>query len=77
MATTKKRVVRKKVATKSSEKTVSLIVSDQVPTLKLKAGMKFEVTTAKVVTPDLKNCKGIAARLCGGTSTCLALINLD
>jgi hypothetical protein len=55
-----------------------LVVSDdQSPSLKLKAGMKFEVHAVTLVDADLKPAGPVAARLCGGTSTCLALIELE
>jgi hypothetical protein len=54
-----------------------LIASDeQEPTIKLKPGMRFEVHATTVVDPALKPAGKVAARLCGGTSTCLALVEL-
>jgi hypothetical protein len=56
---------------------VQLIVSDEErPIVALTAGNKFHVTTVSIVTPELKRAKPIAARLCGGSNTCLALIEL-
>ncbi|WP_372425293.1 hypothetical protein [Salinarimonas chemoclinalis] len=47
---------------------------DPEPVLRLKPGMRFEVQATTVVDPELKPVKKSAARLCGGTNTCLALI---
>ena len=49
---------------------------DSAPTLKLKPGMRFEVRATTVVDVELKQVKKLAARLCGGTNTCLALVEL-
>jgi len=55
-----------------------LIVSDDAsPALKLKAGMRFEVHAVTLVDPALKPAGPVASRLCGGTSTCLALIEIE
>lgn len=56
---------------------MKLIVSDDdKPAVVLKAGQKLQVTAVSVVTPELKKGGPIAARLCGGTSTCLAIIEI-
>ena len=55
-----------------------LVVSeDESPKIQIQAGMKFEVVTLKVVDESLKQPGKVAARLCGGTDTCLALIDPD
>jgi hypothetical protein len=71
------------MATSKTKKTVvpagkmKLIVSDDSsPAVNLKAGQKLQVIGVSVVTPDLKKGGPIAARLCGGTNTCLALVEL-
>lgn len=57
--------------------TVHLIESeDSAPTIQLKAGMRFEVRTTRIVDTSLRPSQKVAARLCGGTSTCLALVEL-
>ena len=62
---------QKKTATK-------LIVSnDENPKVELKAGTKFKVETIELVDAPLQPIKKGAARLCGGTSTCLALIDIE
>jgi hypothetical protein len=54
-----------------------LIVSDEAePAVTLKPGMRFEVVATTVVDAELKASNKVAARLCGGTSTCLALVEV-
>jgi hypothetical protein len=54
-----------------------LIVSDDAePAVKLKPGMRFEVHATTVVDAELKASGKVAARLCGGTNTCLALVEI-
>lgn len=56
---------------------VHLIVSDEAnPPIPLVPGKNWRVTSVSVVTPELKKSKAVAARLCGGTSTCLALVEI-
>lgn len=56
---------------------VHLIVSDEEnPSIPLVAGKNWRVTSVSVVSPELKKSNAIAARLCGGTSTCLALVEI-
>ena len=75
MVVKKKGTRTKNAATK---KGIKLINSDEkYPVIKLKPGLKFEVSTVALVGTDLKKPTKIAARLCGGTSTCLALIEID
>jgi hypothetical protein len=57
--------------------TVHLIESDDhSPTVGLTSGMRFEVKTTQIVDTTMKPMKKVAARLCGGTSTCLALVEI-
>ncbi len=54
-----------------------LIVSDESePAVKLKTGMRFEVHATTLVDTELKASGKVAARLCGGTTTCLALVEI-
>jgi hypothetical protein len=56
-----------------------LIVTNQTAPdvrLALKPGLKLDVISLTVVGPDLKTPKSLGARLCGGSSTCLALVEL-
>jgi hypothetical protein len=58
--------------------TVHLIESDSTqPSLTLRAGMRFEVHATNIVDTNLKGSRKVAARLCGGTSTCLALVDIE
>ena len=69
---------KSKSKSKSSRKiTAHVIVSDdEEPKLALKPGMRFEVHATSVVDPEFKKSTAVAARLCGGTSTCLALVEI-
>lgn len=74
MATTKKTKTR--AAPKA--KTFRLITSDdKQPQIRVKQGMKLEVVSVSLMEPTLQKSKRVAARLCGGTSTCLALVEID
>jgi hypothetical protein len=54
-----------------------LVVSEEAePAIKVKAGMRFEVHSVVVVDEELQASKKVAARLCGGTSTCIALVEI-
>ncbi len=69
---------KKKSASRKARATVNLIVSERkVPKVELRPGMRFEVNTVRVVDERLTKPISVGARLCGGTSTCLALIDLD
>jgi len=66
MATAKKQAAKLK-----------LIVSDEKnPTVNLKPGMKLNVTTVELLAPSFKPAKAGAARLCGGSGTCVALVEI-
>jgi hypothetical protein len=57
---------------------ITLISSDnKKPKIELKPGQKLDVFTISVRSPSIKGKKKIGARLCGGTSTCLAMIELE
>jgi hypothetical protein len=57
--------------------TVHLIESEEAnPAVRLQHGMRFEVKATRIVDVSLKPSQKIAARLCGGTSTCLALVEI-
>ena len=56
---------------------LTLIVSDDKnPKVGLKPGMKLEIVSVRLAEPTLKSTK-VAARLCGGTSTCVALVETE
>lgn len=59
----------------SPKQHLHLIVSDETkPSIQLKPGMKLQVVSVSLVDPALKRSRAVAARLCGGTNTCVALI---
>ena len=59
-----------------AKKTSFIVSNSKNPAVTLKPGQKFEVTTVQLVDHSLKPIKKGAARLCGGTSTCVALVNI-
>lgn len=73
------RTTKKAPAKRTTQRAaVNLVLSeDKVPRIELKPGMRFEVASVAVVDEKLTRKTGVGARLCGGTSTCLALIDLD
>lgn len=61
----------------SSTKKLKLIASEgKNPKVELKPGMRLEVVSVSLLDPTLKKARPKAARLCGGTDTCLALVEL-
>jgi hypothetical protein len=61
----------------ASKKKLNLIASDdKKPAVKLEKGMKLEVVSVSLVEATLKPSRARAARLCGGTDTCLALVEI-
>lgn len=61
----------------SASKKSHLIVSETAePALRMKPGLRFEVQSVVVVDEQLKSSDKVAARLCGGTTTCLALVEI-
>jgi hypothetical protein len=60
-----------------SKRKLNFIVSEeQKPSVALKAGMRLDVVSVSLVEPTLKPSRARAARLCGGTNTCLALMEV-
>jgi hypothetical protein len=56
---------------------VKLIASDdEKPDISGKREGEFEVISVPVVEPNLQRSSRIGARLCGGTSTCVAIVEL-
>lgn len=62
----------------SKSTTIQLIVSEKKePKVAIKAGMKLEVVAIQLIDPELKPSVPTAkATLCGGTSTCLAIVEV-
>lgn len=61
---------------KRNPKHTLIISDDKNPKVTVKPGQKLRVVTVSMVGPDLKKPAKVAARLCGGTSTCLALVEI-
>ena len=55
----------------------TFIVSDaKNPQVTVRPGTKLEVVSVALAGPDLKKPAKLAARLCGGSGTCLALVEI-
>ena len=56
-----------------------LVTDEENPkvTMRLRPGMRVEVVEVQLVDTDLATHKAIAARLCGGTTTCLAVVDVS
>ena len=75
MAKSRKRITRSRNEPRSPD--IKLIVSqDKRPKVALRPGMRVEVINVRIVDPSLVRPPKIAARLCGGSGTCIALIDL-
>jgi hypothetical protein len=53
-----------------------IVTDDKSPSVPLKPGMKLNVVSTVLVGPDLKRIRNIGARLCGGSGTCMALVDI-
>lgn len=63
--------------TSAAASSVRFIVSDEKrPSVALKPGMRLDVVSTVLVGPDLKRIRNIGARLCGGSGTCMALVDI-
>lgn len=70
--------MKKEETTVAANSAMSLIVSDdKKPNIAVKPGMKLQVVAVSLVDSQMKKARPSAARLCGGTSTCVALIDLS
>lgn len=67
---------KKKAASTVAGKTMLIMSDDPRPAVNLRPGRKLQVMSVSIVTPDLKKGGPIAARLCGGTNTCIALVEV-
>jgi len=62
----------------SKKRKMRLIVSDdKKPTIKVDAGTRMEVVAVEMIKPMGGKGPAIGARLCGGSGTCLALVDVD
>ena len=56
---------------------LSLVAAkEKKPSVTVKAGQEFRVTAVTLQGPEVAKLKKAAARLCGGTSTCIALVDI-
>ena len=56
---------------------VTLIAStEKQPAVNVKPGQQLNVTAVVIQGPEAAKIKKVGARLCGGTSTCLALMEI-
>ena len=73
--------VAKKKARRKQEKPeskITLVVSDDPsPRIEVRTGTKIEVVAVDFMESETSKPAKVAARLCGGTSTCLALIETE
>ncbi|TWU43657.1 hypothetical protein Poly51_62360 [Rubripirellula tenax] len=76
-------MARKKRKTKAESKaevktTIRLVESDESnPRITAEPGTKIEVIGVELVSGKTQKPLKMAARLCGGTSTCLALVRTE
>jgi hypothetical protein len=61
----------------AKKRKMKLIMSSaRRPNVKLKKGAKLKAVAVTLLNPQLKKPKARAARLCGGTDTCMALVEI-
>jgi len=69
-------MANQKKAGRSGRK-INLIASDEKqPGVTLKPGMRLDVVSVTLLDSKLKRAAAKGSRLCGGTSTCVALVEL-
>jgi hypothetical protein len=61
------------MATDKKENILLIVTDEENPKIEHKHGGQAKVVSVSVVDPKLAKAHVTAARLCGGTSTCLAL----
>lgn len=61
---------------KGTPKHTFIVSNEKNPRVTLKPGQRLQVVTVSLAGPDLKKPSKVAARLCGGTSTCLSLVDI-
>lgn len=67
----------KKTQRRRSDKIALIASKDPNPAVKVKPGMKLRVVSVSLVDPSGTKVDAVGARLCGGTSTCLALVDIQ
>ena len=66
-----------KPSSKSTGRKITFIVSDEKnPKVALKPGTKLEVVSVKLADTSLKQAAPVGARLCGGSNTCITLVEI-
>ena len=76
-------MAKKKLTTKAETEskiktTIRLIESDeQNPRIVAEPGTRIEVVGIELISGETQKPRKMAARLCGGTSTCLALVKTE
>ena len=66
----------KRKTAKSSSSLRFIVSNDKSPQVALKPGMRLNVVSTVLVGPDMRRIRNIGARLCGGSGTCMALVDL-
>lgn len=66
-----------KVRKRARRKHTLIVSNEKRPKIALRPGMTFDIVSVKLAGPTLKAAKPVAARLCGGTNTCLALVETE
>jgi hypothetical protein len=62
----------------AKKQTITLIADkEKNPKVELKAGQQLKVVSVKIAGPQTEKMKRVGATLCGGTSTCLAVVDLE
>jgi len=62
----------------AKKQTMTLIADkEKSPKVELKAGQQLKVVSVKIAGPQLAKMKRVGATLCGGTSTCLAVVDIE
>jgi len=65
------------MATRKRTRKLKLILSESKrPKVKLKKGQRLKVVAVTILAPTLKKPRRRAARLCGGTDTCMAMVEI-
>lgn len=67
---------KKRGSAKKAGSTHFIVSKAKNPKVQLTAGMRLDVKSVRLLDPELRPSKVLAARLCGGTSTCLALVEV-
>lgn len=70
-------MAKPKIRKRARTKHTFIVSSEKTPKIALRPGMRLDVVSVKLAGPTLKGAKPIAARLCGGTNTCIALVETE